>query len=255
MMFSCIYEGQLRHRRYRPVQNEFRYRLFLMYLDLAELPTVFDPYWLWSNDRPNVATFTRHYHLGDPMVPLDQAVRDFVATQIGVRPAGPIRLLTHLRYFGYRFNPVSFYYCFDAADTTVETIVAEINNTPWGQQHCYVLGRAQNEHRNPHWRRFQFAKDFHVSPFIGMNIWYDWRFQVPGQTLAVHMIDYEAQEKLFDATLKLQRTEISRAALARVLVQYPLMTVKVFTMIHWQALRLWLKKTPVYPHPDELQTS
>ena len=250
-MQSCIYEGHVRHRRYRPAQNEFHYRLFLMYLDLAELPTLFDPFWLWSNERPNIAVFTRRYHLGDPNMPLDQAVRDFVAAKIGTRPDGPIRLLTHLQYFGYRFNPVSFYYCFDKADTTVETIVAEINNTPWKEQFCYVLGRAQNEHPNPRWRRFQFAKDFHVSPFIPMNIWYDWRFQVPDKTLTVHMIDYEQQEKLFDATLKLTRTEISRGSLAQVLATYPLMTAKVFAMIHWQALRLWLKRVPVFPHPAE----
>jgi DUF1365 family protein len=225
-----------------------------MYLDLAELPTLFDNYWLWSNDRPNVAVFTRHYHLGDPAVPLDQAVRDFVTDKIGIRPDGPIRLLTHLQYFGYRFNPVSFFYCFDKADTTVDTIVAEINNTPWGEQHCYVLGQAQNDHRNPRWRHFQFAKNFHVSPFMSMDIQYDWSFQVPDSVLSVHMIDYKQEQKMFDATLKLQRTEITHGSLARVLAMYPFMTLKVVAMIHWQALRLWLKKSPVFPHPAELES-
>ncbi|MBD3308245.1 DUF1365 family protein [candidate division KSB3 bacterium] len=248
-MKSCIYTGHVRHRRFLPVENSFRYRLFLMHLDLGELPTLFEDYWCWSYERVNLATFTRSYHLGDPQTPLDQAVRDLVEHRLGTRPAGPIRLLTHLRYFGYRFNPVSLYYCYDQADRTLETIVAEVNNTPWKEQHCYVLGGEQNEHPNPGWRRYQFAKTFHVSPFMDMDIWYDWRFQVPGKVLSVHMIDYEQGNRLFDATLKLTRMEISQRNLQKVLWGYPLMTLKVITLIHWQALRLWHKGATFYVHP------
>jgi DUF1365 family protein len=130
-MHSAIYHGWLRHRRHAPSRHAFRYRLFLMYLDLAELDTVFRGRWLWSARRMALARFDRTDHLGDPDVPLDRAVRDLVESRGGRRPAGPIRLLTHLRYFGHCFNPVSFYYCFDAGDTRVETVVAEVNNTPW----------------------------------------------------------------------------------------------------------------------------
>ncbi len=91
---------------------------------------------------------------------MDTAVRNLVQTRLGNRPAGPIRLLTHLRYFGYCFNPASFYYCYDASDIRVETIVVEIHNTPWGEHHCYVLGDKQNEHPVDHWRRYRFNKDF-----------------------------------------------------------------------------------------------
>lgn len=220
-----------------------------MFLDLAELPTLFDIHPLWSYERFNLASFRRRDHFGDRTTALDQAVADLVEDRLGRRPNGPIRLLTHLRYYGYCFNPASFYYCYNAADTEVETIVVEIHNTPWRERYCYVLGVDQNEHPVKYWRRHQFAKEFHVSPFIDMNIHYDWRFRVPGDSLQVHMIDYQGGEKLFDASLALRRWEINRSSLNSVLIRYPVMTGKVITLIYWQALRLVLKRTPFFSHP------
>lgn len=250
-MHSCIYEGNVRHRRFRPTPNMFQYRLFFMYLDLKELPTLFSGHPLWSSQRPNIAYFRRRDHFGGPKVPIDQAVHDLVAEKTGRPPEGPIRLLTHLRYFGYCFNPASFYYCYDSKDLAVETIVVEIHNTPWGEVHCYVLSREQNEHPVSNWRRHRFKKVFHVSPFIDMDIDYDWRFREPDASIRVHMIDFENGKKLFDASLALKRREISPWALTDVLVKYPLMTAKVTTMIYWQALRLLLKKTTLYVHPKK----
>ena len=226
-----------------------------MFLDLKELPTLFDIHPLWSYQRWNVAFFRRKDHFGDPSVPLDAAVRDLIQTNLGNRPVGPIRLLTHLRYFGYCFNPASFYYCYDDSDIRVETIVVEIHNTPWGERHCYVFGDSQNEHPVDHWRRYRFNKNFHVSPFIDMDIQYDWRFRVPGDIIRVHMIDIEKHKKLFDATLMLKRQPISHKGLTRVLIKYPLMTMKVTTMIHFQALRLLLKNTPFFTHPKKRSLS
>jgi uncharacterized protein len=250
-MFSCIYEGTIRHRRFKPRPNTFQYRLFFMFLDLAELPTLFDIHPLWSYERFNIACFRRRDHFGDPKIPLDQALRDLVEDRLGKRPDGPIRLLTHLRYFGHCFNPASFYYCYDSVNTGVETIVVEIHNTPWGERHCYVLGAEQNEHPMKHWRRHRLDKSFHVSPFIDMNINYDWRFRLPADSLQVHMIDYQSGDRLFDASLKLQRREIAFSALTAVLIRYPVITGKVITMIYWQALRLILKKTPIFTHPKK----
>ena len=220
-----------------------------MFLDLAELPTLFDIHPLWSYEGFNFASFRRRDHFGEPMIPLDQAIGDLVEDRLGRRPGGPIRLLTHLRYFGHCFNPASFYYCYNSADTGVETIVVEIHNTPWRERHCYVLGADQNEHPVKYWRRHQFAKAFHVSPFIDMDIRYDWRFREPQESLQVHMIDYQDGEKLFDASLALQRRAINRSSLNGVLMRYPVMTGKVITLIYWQALRLMLKRTPFFSHP------
>ena len=164
-MKSAIYFGRVRHRRMAPVLHEFSYRMFMLYLDLSELPRLFDRRWLWSARGPALARFRREDHFGDPAVPLADSVRDLVARETGVRPAGPIRLLTHLRYFGHVFNPVSFYYCFDKDDSRVETIVAEVNNTPWGEQHCYVLPQSMNAGQAGHGRYFP-EKVMHVSPFM-----------------------------------------------------------------------------------------
>src|SRR5262245_2484107 len=131
-MQSAIYHEWLRHRRFAPRAHAFRYRLFMLYLDLAELDVVFRGRWLCSTRRPAPARFDRADHLGDAALPLDVAVRDLVENRTGRRPRGAIRLLTHLRYFGHGFNPVSYYYCFDADGGDVETVVAEVNNTPWG---------------------------------------------------------------------------------------------------------------------------
>lgn len=253
-MKSCIYRGFVRHRRFQPVEHAFRYRVFMMYLDLAELPRLFERRWLWSADRPSLAWFRRQDHLGPAKIPLDQAVRDLVEERSGSRPTGPIRLLTHLRYFGYGFNPVSFYYCFDAEDERVETIVAEVNNTPWGETHPYVLTESMNigESRR---KRYEFEKQFHVSPFMDMDVHYDWLFVAPDSQLHVHMKNFAQGRVFFDATLGLVRQEITGQALAQVLLWYPLLTWKVIAAIYWQALRLWWKKCPAFPHPAKRKAS
>ena len=250
-MNSCLYNGWVRHRRAGPRAHEFRYRIFMTYIDLKELPQLFSRFWLWSARRPALVQFRREDYYGSASQPLDTAIRDLVAAETGTRPEGTVRLLTHLRYFGYCFNPVSLYYCFDAKDEHIEAIVAEITNTPWGERHAYVLpansGRAGHSSL-----RFQFDKRFHVSPFLPMDMQYDWRFSPPGERLLVHMENFRAQEKAFDATLVLERQEISSGSLARTLLAFPFITAGVSIAIYWQACKLWLKKTPFHTHPDKL---
>jgi uncharacterized protein len=250
-MNSALYTGWIRHRRRAPTRNAFRYRLFMSYIDLAELPRLFDGRWFWSARRPALAWFRRSDYLGPADVPLDTAVRDLVAARIGARPAGPIRLLTHLRMFGYAFNPVSFYYVFDASGARVETIVAEITNTPWNERHAYVLPLDEAVRRGARAVRFEFDKQFHVSPFMPMDVRYEWSFGTPGAGLHVHMVNRRDGAVQFDATLALRREPMGARALARALVSFPLMPLRVSAAIYWQALKLLLKRTPFFTHPSK----
>jgi len=250
-MNSALYSGWIRHRRFGPARNDFRYRIFMSYIDLAELPRVFDGRWLWSARRPALAWFRRKDFLGPAHLPLDTAVRALIQERIGVRPTGPIRLLTHLRHFGYSFNPVSFYYVFDATDSRVETIVAEITNTPWKQRHAYVMpvATAARAAGDAAWR-FSFEKQFHVSPFMPMDMRYEWCFGAPAHGLHVHMENWQAGQPQFDATLNLRREEMTAGVMARALIHFPLITARVSALIYWQALKLLCKRVPFHSHPD-----
>jgi uncharacterized protein len=253
-MNSCIYTGHVGHHHYQPIAHRFRYSLFMMYLDLAELEQLFQGRAFWSKGRPNLAWFRRRDYLGDPNLPLDTAVRNLVLERMGDRPEGPIRMLTHLRYFGHIFNPVTFYYVFDRSGEKVETIVANITNTPWGERHSYVLDARENAGKEQE-KRFRFAKSFHVSPFLDMDMEYDWRFSEPGDALRVQMINLRQEAKLFAANLDLKRRELNGSNLARVLVCYPPITLKAVAGIYWQAIRLWIKGATFYPHPAKRQES
>lgn len=247
---SAIYEGWIRHRRLRPKPHDFRYRMFQLYLDLDELPELFEGRRFWSLDRPNLAQVRRRDCYGDPALSIADAVRARVEAETGTRPRGPIRLLTHGRYFGLTMNPVSFYYGFADDGATLEWVLAEITNTPWGERHAYFLpaSGAQPRGRALHWA---FAKAFHVSPFIAMQRDYHWSLTTPGDSLHVHMDVLDGGEREFDATLALERRPWNANTLASSLARYPWLTARVAAAIYWQAARLWLKQVPVQAHPSK----
>lgn len=249
-MQSALYEGWLRHRRYAPRAHAFTYRLVMLWLDLSELDQLFAGQRFCSTRRPNLLWWRRADHLGDPQQPLPEAVRDVVEQQCGVRPSGPVRLLTQPRYFGYGFNPISFYYCYRSDGAQLEALVGEVTNTPWGERQLYCLPMSENLGRAQR-PQFRFAKRMHVSPFLPMEMSYHWRLNLPGERLVVHMDDLQGEERLLDATLLLRRRPIDSANLRRALLRYPFMSGQVIFDIHWQALRLWLKGVPIYPHPNE----
>jgi DUF1365 family protein len=246
-MESCIYEGRVWHRRTAPPQHAFGMPLFMMYLDLEELPRLFEGRWLWSARRPALARFRREDYLGPTSVPLDVAVRDRMEERTGHRPAGPIRLLTHLRYFGFVFNPVSLYYCFDPGGRRLEGVVAEVTNTPWRERHAYVL-ETGDEADAPLYR-LENRKDFHVSPFLGMDATYRWLLRAPDERLDLQIESRGRMGRLFEASLQLRRREIDAFSLARCLAVYPWMTLQVVAGIYWQATRLRSKNAHWHPHP------
>jgi uncharacterized protein len=249
---SCLYEGSVRHRRSDEVHDEFKHRLFMAYLDLDELPQLFDGYALASARRPALAWFRRSDYLGDPATPLAHAVRALVRERSGVSLDGPVRLLTHMRCFGHCFNPVSFYYCFDADGENVRAVVAEVTNTPWGERHAYVLPVERASDRgSASLISGRFQKLLHVSPLMSMQHTYDWRLTEPGERLQVHIsAEHPGGEQAFDATLALVRHELSSAALTRVLARYPFLTLRIIARIYTHALRLRLRGARYFPHPQ-----
>jgi DUF1365 family protein len=239
---SGIYVGHVAHHRRAPRSHGFRLPLYMLYLDLHELPALDRVSPLFSIERPNLLSFRRRDYLGDPAQDLSEAVRDRVQDALGHRPTGPVRLLTHVRAFGHVFNPVSFYYCFE--DGAPRAVVAEITNTPWGERHCYVLAADPQAGF-----RDRFDKRFHVSPFMDMQQRYDWRLGVPGRRLHVHMQNHEGGERIFDASLVMKRRPFERRNLHRLMLRHPAMAAGVHAAIYGHALSLWLKGVPLHPHP------
>ena len=241
----AIYVGTLRHRRFFPRRHEFTYPLFMVALDVDKIPEMMSISPFVSYNQWNWASFFEEDHFGNPRLSLRKRLSYDANAHKMALPDGKVYLLTHLRYLGYNFNPVSFFYCHDAAGS-LDTIVAEVNNT-FGETHNYWLRSTSVGDGDS--VRYQFEKEFHVSPFLQMGQQYDWTFASSGDSLIVQTNSYENGSQIFDATLRLEPREWNRKNLHSVLRRYPWMTLKVISAIHWQALRLWGKKVPVAHHP------
>lgn len=241
-----IYTGTLAHRRFTPRRHEFDYPLFMVLLDVDRIPELMRASRLTSHNRFNWASFDDRDHVGDPALPLRARLEADAAAHGVALPDGPVFLLTHLRYLGYGFNPVSFFYCY-SKDGSLDALLAEVSNT-FGERRNYWL-TAANELEGGRLRKFRATKAMHVSPFMPMELEYTFGFSEPGEALTVYMNTIENGAVSFDATLRLERREWSAANLRATLLRHPWMTMKVITAIHWQALVLLLKKLRVFTHP------
>jgi uncharacterized protein len=241
---SALYEGTVRHRRMAVRAREFRYGIHMAFIDLDELPGLLGG--RLTSPRPGIVRFRRSDYFGDPREDLAGAVRHAVAELTGSRPAGPVRLLTNLRAFGHCFNPVSFYYCFDATGERVEAVLADVTNTPWGERHAYALFRKNGDRV----LTGNSEKLLHVSPFMGMDHEYEWKVGLPGERLSVHIESHRDGRRAFDATLNLERRELTLRSLASATARHPMNTLHALARIYGQALRLKLRGVPVYPHPE-----
>ncbi len=273
MLNSCIYEGVIRHRRRLPVKNCFRFSAFMFLLDLDELDDVFSGRWFWSTRRFAYATFQRADHLKTFAV--DRSLRccvKEVLVQHGLHDElGRVCLLTQLRYCGFRMNPVSFYYCYRASDQRLIAVIAEVNNTPWDEQHVYVIPDHRPEtlpleNHTPTSERCtssqsqlapqryikaeKLKKSFHVSPFMHNAMHYRMIYSLPGESIGVKMENFESDEKIFDVSMLMHRRSITMLRLLWMSLKYPVYSLKVFAGIYFQALKLFLKKVPVHAHPD-----
>lgn len=234
---SCIYSGTLHHRRV-DLGREFNHPLSLFYIDLQELPTLLGGRLIAPGF--GALRWRRGDYHGPESRPLQEAVRDTVQAQTGTRPGGPIRMLSALRTFGHCFNPVSFYYCFAPDAKTVEAVLAEVTNTPWGERHAYVVSGESGT----------FQKAMHVSPFMEMD--YDYRCEVPapGQQLRVAIENRRGDLRTFEASLTMSRSELNERSVNTFLRRYPLASLRVLALIYGHAIALKLSGARHYPHPE-----
>ena len=255
---SCIYEGTVRHRRRLHADNQFKFAAFMFLLDLDELETVFEGHWFWSTKRFAYGSFRRTDFLKefDSTLPLKKCVIDFLRDNGIEQPVGRVSLLTQLRYCGFQMNPVSFYYCYSAAEDEndreeVVAIIAEVNNTPWGEQHLYFVPADHGGMNRPRQliKAENIKKSFHVSPFMDLDMHYRMLFSLPGEKIAVKMENHQRDQKIFDVSLALARKPINSWQLFLVAIKYPLYSFKVFAGIYFQALKLFLKRVPYFAHP------
>ncbi|MDC0881133.1 DUF1365 domain-containing protein [bacterium] len=248
---SYLYTGTIQHKRYTPVKHFFTYPLFFAYIDLDSISSTLKKSWFWNINKPAIISFNRDDYHGDKNTDLSSSVRDTILEKTGTRPNGPIRLLTHLRYFGYCFNPVSFYYCFDSEDKELEVILAEVTNTPWKERHAYVINKKSKKEALAF--DVDLEKKLHVSPFWGMDHRYKWMFSPPEKKLLINMKNFKEESKVFDATLKLDRLPLTRKMLLKQIIKFPFITIVVVIRIHLNAILLWVKRVPFHVHPNKIQ--
>jgi uncharacterized protein len=247
---SRMYVGWIRHRRFLPKNHDFSYPIFMSYLALDELGHVMAKSRFWSLERFNLVSFYRKDYLGQNDQDLQGTVKEHIKTHTGENFEGRIFLLTHLRYLGFCYNPVSFYFCYPEHAEQPRYIIAEIHNTPWNERYCYTLDTQKSlKQYSGHWQ-FEFEKTFHVSPFMPMDMRYKWQFALRKDNLTIHMELLEGDDCCFDATLQLIEQAMTTQTMRQIPLRFPLMTLSVVILIYWQALLLWVKRIPFYSHPD-----
>ncbi|MEX0956298.1 MAG: DUF1365 domain-containing protein [Rhizobiaceae bacterium] len=248
---AVLYPGEVMHQRMRPFGHRFVYRVFSLLVDIDRLDEADRLSPLLSVNRPNVVSF-READQTDRQGETLRQFADRLLVQAGLgKPAARILLLSYPRILGYAFNPISVYFAYDDAGRLLALIYA-VRNT-FGERHTYVA-RVEPGDRTEAGIRQTRAKQFHVSPFIGMDARYHFRILPPGRTVRLRIHETEAGEPTLAATFSGRAQSLSTRTLVANLLRFPLMTWKIMAGIHWEALKLWLKgarfhKSPPAPHP------
>ena len=250
MTASALYRGVVMHHRWRPKPHRLRYRVFWLLLDLAEIDDLDQRLRLFSRGRGNLLSFHDRDHgdgSGAGLRPQVEAWLRRAQVDIG---AGPIRLLTMPRILGYVFNPISLYYC-HKIDGRLAAVVYEVTST-FGVRHAYVIPVPEADQAAGLIRQ-RAAKALHVSPFLGMEMDYDFHGQAPGERLDLTIIGVDGTGPLIRAVMSAERRPLCDRDLAAAVVALPLLTLKVIVAIHWEALKLWLKGVRLTPQPPPAQ--
>ena len=237
-MDSALYLGKVFHARHIPKKHQFSYNIFLVWLALDEVDSLAENVRGFSSTHWAPMEFRRSDYLGDPQQPLHREVLNRMSELAGEQLQGRVFMLGQVRMFGLFFSPVNFYYL-RSSDGSYSHVLAEVSNTPWNERHHYLVDLKTQDNN---------GKAFHVSPFNPMDMQYHWKIQQPDQKLALHL-SCSKQGKHFDASLQMNRKKLNSKSLLRVLMSIPNMTIKTVWGIYWQALKLFIKGVPVYPHP------
>jgi uncharacterized protein len=245
---SAIFAGSVMHRRVRPKRHRLRYSMFSVLLDLDELDSLDRRLRLFSRNRFNLFSFRDDDYGFEKGRPLKEQIETLLREAALKPDGGPIRLLTIPRIFGYAFNPLNVYFCYSQETGDLIAIVCEVNNT-FGQRHAYVLVADPAGADRDGAMRCACAKAFYVSPFIGMDLTYDFRIAPPEKAVTIAIRGYNDDGTLITAVHSAERVALNDASIARTLLTHPLMAIKVIGGIHWEALKIWLKGVSLHDRP------
>ncbi len=245
MTESALYKGKVYHQRFKPTQHKFDYDIYLFWLKLEteELATLSRELQYFSAEGKARVRFKREDYLGDPSVSLREAVLErMTELNEGNRLSGDVFMLGQLRMWGWYFSPVNFYYLRNSEGKYTH-MLAEVSNTPWNERHHYLVNLDTQD---------DTPKAFHVSPFNPMDMTYQWSISQPSTNLSLAM-DCVRNDKEFSAGINLTKFTLDNANLTQALKRIPSMTIKTVAGIYWHALKLLLKRTPLYTHPEKSQ--
>ncbi len=243
-----VASGHVIHNRLKPKPHRFKYNMSWCVLDVDQISTWMKRSKLWKHNGWSLFSIKDKDYINAEAKPIGDKVRNFIQQQ-GHQPFdGCIYLFTHPRFLGYGFNSVNFYFCYQNGG--MKYIISEINNTPWGEKKLYFHDCKSAQQGESGDLVFEFSKQFHISPFVAMDIDYSWKFHVTEQFIQVNMELRQKGVNLLNVILDTKITPYMDNSNQQLPLRHCFQPWKMAVGIYWQAFKLWFKKVPFYSHPD-----